>query len=99
MQLLRQFTVAYPKNQSVSNAFLPVWNVCQFGKLKQLPDVYLYVFIRQLRARVEERLLMQYVHSGYKMFVELGKYLLQRGVIVHSGEGRVDLLGLWPQSV
>ena len=60
-----------------------------FGKLIQLPDVCLYVFIRLLGARIEERSLMQYVYPGYKVFIEIGKYLLQRGVVIHASKGRI----------
>ena len=42
---------------------------------------------------------MQYVHPGYKMFIELVKYLLQHGVVVHASKGRIYLFGFWPHGI
>ena len=33
------------------------------------------------------------------MFIELGKYLLQRGVVVHASKGRIYLFGFRPHGI
>jgi len=77
-------------------------SVTFFQRAKTYPVVgvtAVHVFIRLLSARIEERSLMQYVYPGYKVFIELGKYLLQRGVVIHASKGRVYLFGFRPHGI